>query len=90
MVFFYHVPSTGGATIESWLKEYTTERNGTLLHYQHWGRKKERTQDKYSVQSTFINGKKDDGINNNGGMNDMLKEMAKGQKAPKNTRKTTN
>ena len=72
MVFFYHVPSTGGATIENWLMEYTTERNGTLLHYQHWGRKKERTQDKYSVQSTFINGKKDDGIKNNGGMNEFV------------------
>ena len=65
-----YLPSTGGATIESWLKEYTTVRNGTLLHYQHWGRQKERTKDKYSVQNTFINGNKKK--KNDGGMNEFV------------------
>ena len=60
LVFFYHIQSTGGATIEQWLREYTPSKNSTTAtHFQHWGRKKEQTPDRYKVQELFIHGNLD-------------------------------
>ena len=66
MVFFYHVPSTGGATTEQWLKEYTTEKNGTYSHFQHWERKKDGSS-KNKSERVFIKGNR-----KHGGMNEFV------------------
>jgi len=65
MVFFYHVPSTGGATINQWLMEYTSKRNGTATYYTHWSREKGKEEHHASI---FAQG----GKNVHGGMNEFV------------------
>mmetsp|Transcript_35572 Transcript_35572/g.74988 ORF Transcript_35572/g.74988 Transcript_35572/m.74988 type:complete len:329 (-) Transcript_35572:209-1195(-) len=38
IVFFYHVPSTGGATINQWLVKYTSKYGGNAQYFTTWGR----------------------------------------------------
>jgi len=33
MVFFYHVPSTGGASIKQWLRKYSSQMNVPLFEH---------------------------------------------------------
>eukprot|EP00527_Entomoneis_sp_CCMP2396_P009145 CAMPEP_0198137198 /NCGR_PEP_ID=MMETSP1443-20131203/730_1 /TAXON_ID=186043 /ORGANISM="Entomoneis sp., Strain CCMP2396" /LENGTH=310 /DNA_ID=CAMNT_0043798551 /DNA_START=87 /DNA_END=1019 /DNA_ORIENTATION=+ len=65
MVFFYHVPSTGGATINQWLMEYTSKRNGTPTYYTHGSREKGKEERHASI---FAQG----GKNVHGGMNEFV------------------
>ena len=69
MVFFYHVPSTGGATITSWLKKYSSISSlhatggirvapeGTFSFFDHWGRLEDGSGD-HRIPEHFINGTK--------------------------------
>jgi len=68
LVFFYHLPSTGGATIKQWLSKYTQldqSEESTINPnlFEHWGRKKDGSAVK-DMQTVFINGNKHhDGMN---------------------------
>ena len=52
MVFFFHVPSTGGATIKRWLWEYKTFDSTKISHFEHWG----RTEPFLDIQRGFLGG----------------------------------
>lgn len=83
MVFFFHVPSTGGATIKQWLWEYKTAQNyGTvhnISHFEHWG----RTAPFFDIQRGFLGGwdngtiklKNGHRVGRHGGMNDFVANM---------------
>ena len=71
MVFFFHVPSTGGSTIKHWLwEEYKTFGGTNISHFEHWG----RTYQPLEIKRTFL-GESHHGnissleINRHGGMN---------------------
>jgi hypothetical protein len=36
VIFFYHIPSTGGASINNWFKKYQRPSYGNISYYQHW------------------------------------------------------
>mmetsp|Transcript_85 Transcript_85/g.202 ORF Transcript_85/g.202 Transcript_85/m.202 type:complete len:303 (-) Transcript_85:187-1095(-) len=36
VVFFYHIPSTGGASINMWLKKYSSPKLYNFAYFQHW------------------------------------------------------
>mmetsp|Transcript_12961 Transcript_12961/g.25351 ORF Transcript_12961/g.25351 Transcript_12961/m.25351 type:complete len:337 (-) Transcript_12961:124-1134(-) len=36
VLFFYHIPSTGGSTINTWLGKYTPEKFGNSTYYTYW------------------------------------------------------
>jgi len=36
VVFFYHIPSTGGRSINQWLRKYKRPQNGNVSYYQYW------------------------------------------------------
>jgi len=36
VVFFYHIPCTGGASINRWLRNYQRPRLGNFSYYQYW------------------------------------------------------
>ena len=71
LVFFYHLPSTGGATIKQWLSKYTeldqSEESTININpklFERWGRKEEDGSAVQDMQTVFINGNKHhDGMN---------------------------
>jgi len=76
LVFFYHLPSTGGATIKQWLSKYTeldqSEESSININpklFEHWGRAKDGSAHK-DMQTTFINGNK-----HHNGMNGFVKNI---------------
>lgn len=36
VIFFYHIPSTGGASINNWFKKFQRPSYGNISYYQHW------------------------------------------------------
>ena len=36
VIFFYHIPSTGGASINQWFRKYQKEQFGNISYYQYW------------------------------------------------------
>ncbi|KAL7459603.1 hypothetical protein ACHAWC_011508 [Mediolabrus comicus] len=60
VVFFFHIPSTGGASIANWLRKYARPANGNITFYQKWTKSIETNgsfrvgQDE--VQQSFIDG----------------------------------
>ncbi|KAL9185018.1 hypothetical protein ACHAXT_002795 [Thalassiosira profunda] len=67
LVFFYHVPSTGGATINTWLRQYADKE--TTPYFTLWGRDKEMKANSLGVnegmEEAFINGNpRHTGMNN--------------------------
>eukprot|EP01082_Thalassiosira_pseudonana_P013096 g12428.t1.1.5e17418b g12428 g12428.t1 contig6:1907780-1908830(+) len=36
IVWFYHIPSTGGSSINRWLRKYQKPANGNITYYQSW------------------------------------------------------
>ena len=36
VIFFYHIPSTGGASINNWFKRFQRPSYGNISYYQHW------------------------------------------------------
>ena len=64
MVFFYHVPSTGGASIKQWLRKYSSQMNVPL--FEHWGRNKDGSGVRKS-EKVFIEGNR-----KHGGMNEFV------------------
>ena len=54
IVFFYHLPSTGGATINQWLLQYKEE---SVPYYTMWGGGPRKMQN--DTQTSFINGMND-------------------------------
>ena len=81
MVVFYHVPSTGGATINHWLRRYTEEEawrpanavNVTAKYFTHWSREKKGFGMNES-QHTFIDGGERPRTKH-GGMNEFVKNF---------------
>mmetsp|Transcript_8332 Transcript_8332/g.20459 ORF Transcript_8332/g.20459 Transcript_8332/m.20459 type:complete len:328 (-) Transcript_8332:27-1010(-) len=53
MVLFYHVPSTGGATINTWLTQYSADE--TAKYFTRWGRDPDGGVSK-NIQPEFIEG----------------------------------
>ncbi|KAL7543409.1 hypothetical protein ACHAXR_012693 [Thalassiosira sp. AJA248-18] len=70
MVFFYHIPSTGGATIVKWLTQYTSGQNGTAKFFTHWHRSKDGLGGAENGQKVFIEGNK-----KHGGMNEFVQNF---------------
>lgn len=80
MVLFYHVPSTGGATINTWLQRYTEDNawrpknagvNVTAKYFTHWHRTKKGFGTNES-QNTFIDGGEGE---KHGGMNEFVTDF---------------
>ncbi|KAL7550616.1 hypothetical protein ACHAWF_013835, partial [Thalassiosira exigua] len=62
LVFFYHVPSTGGATINQWLGQYRDDF--TAKYFTHWGRRPDGRA-REGAEDIFLNGN-----DKHGGMRD--------------------
>lgn len=61
MVFFYHVLTTGGSTINKWLLDY--EKDGIARYFTFWGLNKEASGDE-GTQKRFIEGNgREEGMN---------------------------
>ena len=71
MVFFYHVPSTGGATIKQWLRKYSSQMNVPL--FEHWVRNKDGSGVRKS-EKVFIEGNR-----NHGGMNEFVTNITQNE-----------
>ena len=60
VVFFFHIPSTGGASIANWFRKYTKRPNGNITFYQKWaksiGKDGNFRPNSERVQEAFING----------------------------------
>ena len=69
MVFFYHVPSTGGATIKQWLRKYSSQMNVPL--FEHWVRNKDGSG---KSEKVFIEGNR-----NHGGMNEFVTNITQNE-----------
>lgn len=76
MTFFYHIPSTGGATINQWLMKYTDAKNKSRgleydeskpRYFTSWGRAKDG-RGKPEQQTKFIR-------DNDGGMEAFVKDL---------------
>lgn len=80
LVFFYHVPSTGGATITHWLGEYTSgggNSNVDAKFFSSWSRNREDGSGIPKMQQTFIEGKK--GKNKHGGMDEFVQNIGQNE-----------
>lgn len=67
LIFFFHVPSTGGATINTWLRQYAD--NETTPYFTLWGRDKKMKKNSLGVhegmEEKFIHGNpRHTGMNN--------------------------
>ncbi|KAL3784100.1 hypothetical protein HJC23_012732 [Cyclotella cryptica] len=67
VVFFYHIPSTGGSTINKWLINFSPKSGGNVKYFTHWG-SHHNISGGERVQHAFIYGE-------NGGMNEFVKEL---------------
>ena len=61
VIFYYHIPCTGGATMNNYLLDQSNERNGTSEYFTHWGdlrgsRRGNSLEERENVQRAFING----------------------------------
>jgi len=60
VVFFFHIPSTGGASISNWLREYANPPNGNITYYSSWGvsigRDGKFRPNLQNIQDAFIDG----------------------------------
>jgi hypothetical protein len=60
VVFFFHIPSTGGASIANWLHKYNRPQNGNITFYQKWataiGRDGQFRPHQDEIQTAFIDG----------------------------------
>eukprot|EP00984_Skeletonema_dohrnii_P020014 scaffold9681_cov103-Skeletonema_dohrnii-CCMP3373.AAC.7 len=60
VVFFFHVPSTGGASIANWFRKYARPLNGNITFYQKWtrsiGRDGQFRPNQHQVHDAFIEG----------------------------------
>lgn len=57
MVFFYHIPCTGGTTInEGLLIDQSTQRNGSALYFTHYGTRERTVEEKDHMEGLFIEG----------------------------------
>eukprot|EP00984_Skeletonema_dohrnii_P023170 scaffold12249_cov72-Skeletonema_dohrnii-CCMP3373.AAC.1 len=60
VMFYYHIPCTGGATMNNYLLDQSNERNGTSEYFTHWrGRSRGQPlswEGRENVQRAFING----------------------------------
>lgn len=60
VVFFFHIPSTGGASIANWFRKYARTENGNITFFQRWTRAIGRDglfrPDQNVVQDEFIRG----------------------------------
>eukprot|EP00956_Cyclotella_meneghiniana_P037853 scaffold145458_cov77-Cyclotella_meneghiniana.AAC.3 len=64
LLFFYHIPSTGGSTINKWLLNFTPKGGGDIKYFTHWGGQ-HTIGGGDRVQNAFISG-------NDGGMNEFV------------------
>ena len=67
LLFFYHIPSTGGSTINKWLLDYTPKNGGNVKYFTHWGAHHSIGGGE-KAQEAFISG-------NDGGMNEFVKNL---------------
>jgi len=70
LVFFYHVPSTGGSTINKWLLQYAPKQGGEVEYFTHWGFGGNAGIKR--IQESFINGSEKSG---KGGMKEFVQNI---------------
>ncbi|KAL7516791.1 hypothetical protein ACHAWX_001768 [Stephanocyclus meneghinianus] len=67
VVFFYHIPSTGGSTINKWLLNFAPQHGGNVTYFTHWGSHHDIKSGE-RIQSAFIS-------EDNGGMNAFVQDL---------------
>jgi len=56
VMFFYHIPCTGGTTINNFLLDNSKERNGSASYFTYYGVRERTVEEKNNIERHFIDG----------------------------------